>query len=280
MEVWVSEAQTPDMRISLRVDSILHRERSDYQEIVVADTPEFGRVLLLDDVIQTTERDEFTYHEMLAHVPLVLHPAPRDVLVIGGGDGGALREVLKHPVSSARLVDIDPKVIEASRRYLPSISAAMDDPRARIAPGDGIKHVREVRAAYDAIIVDSTDPVGPAAALFSPEFYADVHAALREDGVFVTQSGSPFFNQKQWAAAHRGLKSLFPRVAVYLGVVPTYPGGAWTYTLASKRYHPTDDLQDSRAAGLSTRFYSAPLHRAAFNLYPFMREILTDESGD
>jgi len=272
--LWFTELQTPTLALSCKVKETLHREKTPYQELAVLDTEPFGRMLTLDGVIQTTVGDEFVYHEMITWVALHTHPCPRRVLIIGGGDGGALREVLKHPaVESATLVEIDRRVAEVSRQYLPEIALALDDPRAQIRYEDGIVHVREHPAAYDVIIVDSTDPVGPAEGLFAATFYEDVHRALREDGLFVAQTESPFFNQDLLGRIYRAVSRVFALCRVYLACVPTYPGGLWSFTLGSKVYDPLA-VEPEMSRGAATRYYNPAVHRAAFALPNFVRELL------
>ena len=275
MQIWFTEDQTDHLRISVRVRQVLRHERSPYQELMVLDTHEFGRMLVLDDVIQTTERDEFTYHEMMAHVPLFAHPQPRRVLVIGGGDGGVLREVLRHPtVEAAHLAEIDRRVVEAARECLPGIHN-FDDPRAQVFFTDGIRHVEEHPDTYDVIIVDSTDPVGPAVALFDEPFHRAVFRALRDGGIFVQQSESPFFNQELIRRVQASLRRVFPVSGLYWGVVPTYPGGFWTYSIATKGPDPSrPDEERWQQAGLVTRYYTPAVHRAAFILPPFVAALV------
>lgn len=281
VEVWFTENQTQHLRISVRVRNILHHERSEYQELMVLDTHEFGRMLVLDNVIQTSERDEFTYHEMMAHVPLFAHPNPRRVLVIGGGDGGVLREVLRHPtVEAAHLAEIDGRVVEVARELLPAINN-FDDPRARVFITDGIRYVQEHPDTYDVIIVDSTDPVGPAVALFQENFHRAVFAALRENGIFVQQSESPFYQRDLIRQVQASLRRVFPVAALYWGVVPTYPGGLWTYSVASKGPDPSrPDAERWSRYGLATRYYTPEVHRAAFVLPPFVAGLVDRASPE
>ncbi|QIA28091.1 polyamine aminopropyltransferase [Thermaerobacter sp. PB12/4term] len=278
MQVWFSEDQTADLRISVRVRQVLHQERSPYQEIMVLDTVQFGRMLVLDDVIQTTEKDEFAYHEMMAHVPLFAHPHPRRVLVIGGGDGGVLREVLRHPtVEEAHMAEIDQRVVEVSRRHLPELNN-FADARARVFFTDGIRHVEEHPDAYDVIIVDSTDPVGPAVALFGSDFHRAVFRALRPGGIFVQQSESPFFNRELIRQVQASLRQVFPVAGLYWGVVPTYPGGFWTYSVGTRGTDPRRPREGAwEEARLQTRYYSPEVHRAAFALPPFVAELVEPE---
>ncbi|AEG14655.1 Spermidine synthase [Desulfofundulus kuznetsovii DSM 6115] len=274
MNCWFTELQTDHMKLSCRVKKVLCEEKTPFQHLAVYDTVQFGRMLALDDVIQTTVKDEFVYHEMIAHVGLNTHPNPRRVLVIGGGDGGSIREILKHSsVEQATLVEIDERVIAAAREYLPEISCALDDPRVRVIVDDGIKHVKENRNTYDMIIVDSTDPVGPAEGLFGKAFYQDVHDALTEDGLFVAQTESPFFNQDIISRVFRDIRSIFPITRLFLACVPTYPGGLWSFTMGSKKYDPRQ-VNVLELPDLKTRYYSPAIHRAAFELPPFVAELV------
>lgn len=274
MNCWFTELQTDHMKLSCRVKKVLCEEKTPFQHLAVYDTVQFGRMLALDDVIQTTVKDEFVYHEMIAHVGLNTHPNPRRVLVIGGGDGGSIREILKHSsVEQATLVEIDERVIAAAREYLPEISCALDDPRVRVIVDDGIKHVKENRNTYDMIIVDSTDPVGPAEGLFGKAFYQDVHDALTEDGLFVAQTESPFFNQDIISRVFRDIRSIFPITRLFLACVPTYPGGLWSFTMGSKKYDPRQ-VNVLELPDLKTRYYSPAIHRSAFELPPFVAELV------
>ena len=274
MEVWFTEKQTPNLAISCRVTRVLCSEQTPFQKLAILDTVEFGRMLTLDDVIQTTVKDEFVYHEMITHVGLNTHPNPRQVLVIGGGDGGSIREVVKHrQVEKARMVEIDGRVIEAAKEFLPEISCGYADPRVEILVDDGIKHVRDHRDTYDMIVVDSTDPVGPAEGLFNEAFYQNVYGALREDGLFVAQTESPFFNRKLIMDIHQVLRRIFPIVRIYMAYVPTYPGGMWTFTMGSKRYDPVEVVLDN-PGNFNNKYYSPDVHRSAFVLPPFVEELV------
>ncbi|WP_104372352.1 polyamine aminopropyltransferase [Desulfocucumis palustris] len=274
MDLWVSEMQTADMRISCRVIKSLHSEMTPFQKLMVVDTHQFGRMLLLDNIIQTTVADEFVYHEMISHVGLNTLPNPRKVLVVGGGDGGSIREIIKHKsVEKAVLVEIDGKVIEAAKKYLPEISCALDDPRVEVLVDDGIKHVKENKNTYDMIIVDSTDPIGPAEGLFGAAFYQDVHDALTEDGIFVAQTESPFFNRELIPRIYNDVASIFPLARLFLANVPTYPGGLWTFTMGSKKHDPVK-VDISKLPDLNTRFYSPEIHRTCFVLPPFVQELI------
>ena len=226
---WLDARDSDTLMIRHRVVNSVHKERSAYQEIEVIDTVDFGRMLLLDGIIQTSVRDEFIYHEMLAHVPLFVHPNPKRVLIIGGGDGGTLRETLKHPsVEEVHLVEIDERVIDASRKYLPELSGGFDDPRAKVVIRDGIEYVAEVKGAYDVILIDAPDPEGAAVGLFSTDFYANARDALGDDGVLAAQTESPFIDPKL-------VKEIYDRIwAQFLCrphcARPSYSVGIWLRT--------------------------------------------------
>lgn len=274
MEVWFTEKQTPHLAISLRVNKVLCSEQTPFQKLAILDTVEFGRMLTLDNVIQTTVKDEFVYHEMITHVGLNTHPNPRQVLVIGGGDGGSIREVVKHrQVEKVRMVEIDGRVIEAAKEFLPELSCGYADPRVEIMVDDGIKHVKDHQDAYDMIVVDSTDPVGPAEGLFNEAFYQNVHGALKEDGLFVAQTESPFFNRKLIKDIHLVLRGIFPIVHLYMVYIPTYPGGMWTFTIGSKRHDPVKAALDG-LGDFNNKYYSPAVHRSAFVLPPFVEELV------
>ncbi|MCL4424340.1 MAG: polyamine aminopropyltransferase [Firmicutes bacterium] len=274
MELWFTEKQTPNLGLALRLEKTLRREKTAYQDLAVVETFQYGRMLTLDGAVQTTEKDEFVYHEMITHVPLLAHPEPKRVLVVGGGDGGTIREILKHPsVEQAELAEIDERVIAAAREFLPTISQSLSDPRTRIVVGDGIEHVRKAQAQYDVIIVDSTDPVGPAVGLFAPEFYQLVHRALKEDGLFVAQTESPFLNADLIRGVFAGISAVFPRTRLYLAAVPTYPSGLWSFTVGSKVHDPAVPGRNM-PAGFTSRYYTPELHRSAFVLPRFVAELL------
>lgn len=277
MELWFTERQTPGVALSLRVTRTLHRERTRYQDLAVLETVNNGKALILDGCIMTTDLDEFVYHEMIAHVPLCTHPSPRKVLVVGGGDGGTIREILKHPsVDVAVLAEIDERVIEVSREYLPALSSALRDPRCRIMVGDGAEHVRTHPGEYDVILCDSTDPIGPGVVLFSEDFYRSAYESLTDGGVFCAQTESPFFHGELISRVVRTLRSVFPIVRLYLATVPTYPGALWSFVLASKKYDP---LADARSADLKTRYYTPEVHKAAFVLPKFVEELAKGQTA-
>lgn len=277
-ELWFTEKQTPALGLSLKVKETLLHCRTQFQEISVLDTLQCGRMLVLDGMVMTTVADEFVYHEMIAHVPLRTHPAPRSVLIIGGGDGGVVREVSRYPqVEKIVLVEIDAGVVDAARRFLPEISCALDDPRLEIVYRDGAEFIRGSKDAYDVVIVDSTEPVAIAEGLFGTAFYKGVYDALKPEGIMVAQTESPFYNEALLRSTFQRINTIFPRSLLYLAAVPTYPGGLWSFTLASKRFDPLEPAGDYLPPGL--RYYSAEIHRSAFTLPPFVQELMQKESG-
>lgn len=281
MEMWFSEFHTPDVKYSIRVNKHLYSEQSDFQRIDIFETPEFGRVLTLNSKIMLTERDEFVYDEMITHVPMAVHKGIKDILVIGAGDGGVVRELTRYDrVERIDLVEMDPQVVEACRTYLPSNACRLDDRRVHIYFENALKFIRRRQAAYDLIIVDSTDPFGPAEGFFTLEFYGSCYNALREDGIMVNQQGSPFYTEDANAMqrSHKRIVSTFPISRVYQAHIPTYTAGYWLFGFASKVYHPIDDLDVEawQALNLHTRYYTPRLHVGAFWLPAFLEEMLEE----
>jgi len=273
MELWYTEKQTENFGITMKIKRTMVHEQTDFQELAMIETEEYGNMLVLDGMVMTTERDEFVYHEMVAHPALFTHPNPENVLVVGGGDGGVIREVLKHPeVKKAVLVDIDGKVIEYSKQYLPSIAGKLDDPRVEVIVNDGFMHIHDHKNTYDVIMVDSTEPVGPAVNLFTKGFYQGIHDALKDDGIFVAQTDNPWFKADLIRSVNRDVKEVFDIVRVYAANIPTYPSGLWTFTLGSKKYDPLS-VDESKLPELDTKYYSPRLHKAAFALPKFVEDL-------
>ncbi|MHB1628769.1 MAG: polyamine aminopropyltransferase [Bacilli bacterium] len=274
MDLWFTEKQTPDFGITAKITHTLHTERTEFQDLALIETAEWGRMLVLDGCVMTTLRDEFVYHEMIAHVALSAHPKPEKILVVGGGDGGVMREIIKHhTVKKAVLAEIDGRVIELSKQYLPEIAVALTDPRVDVRVIDGIAHVNGEEAEYDVIIVDSTDPIGPAVGLFAKEFYQGISRALKPDGIFVAQSESPFLHGDLIRRVQSDVADIFPLTRLYLAAIPTYPSGLWSFTVGSKVYDPAAIADRERTNGLQTRYYTPELHAAAFQLPRFVREL-------
>lgn len=277
MELWYTEDQTPSIRLSCRIKETLYAVQTPYQHLAILDTEPFGRMLVLDGMVMTCIADEYVYHEMISHIALFTHPEPKDVLVIGGGDGGAIREIVKHPeVRRAVLVEIDGAVVESSRKYLPEIAGALDNPKVEVKIEDGIAYLRERKGEFDVILVDSTEPIGPAVGLFSQDFYASAYEALRNDGILVAQTESPFFNKDILSRASKGMKAVFPSSATYLASIPTYPSGLWSFTLATKKYDPLANQRHPHP-GFVSRYYTPELHRSCFALPNFVRDFLGKE---
>jgi spermidine synthase len=271
-EAWSHETLYPFHRQSLRIDRLLYDSRTDHQRIQVFENARFGRVLTLDGVVQTTEGDEFIYHEMMAHVPILAHGAAKRVLIIGGGDGGMAREVLRHAtVEHVTMVEIDAGVVSFCREYLPSLSAgAFDDPRLNLVIADGAAYVAEAHETFDVILVDSTDPIGPGEVLFTDTFYGRAKARLSEGGILVTQNGVPFLQPDELTGTLRALKALFRDAGCYLATVPTYAGGPMAFgwgTDGTARHTGVDTLRHRAAdAGLDCRYYTPDVHVGAFAL--------------
>ncbi len=273
MELWYTEKQTDNFGITMKIKQTMVHEQTDFQELAMIETEEYGNMLVLDGMVMTTEKDEFVYHEMVAHPALFTHPNPENVLVVGGGDGGVIREVLKHPqVKKAVLVDIDGKVIEYSKKYLPSIAGKLEDPRVEVIVNDGYMHIHDHKNTYDVIMVDSTEPVGPAVNLFTKGFYQGIYDALKEDGIFVAQTDNPWFKADLIQSVNRDVKEVFSIVRVYIANIPTYPSGLWTFTMGSKKYDPLA-VDESKIPELDTKYYTPRLHKAAFALPKFVEDL-------
>lgn len=282
---WISETlhEAEGFVTSMRADRTLVSERTALQALEVFETPLFGRVMMLDGAVQLTTSDEFVYHEMMAHVPILAHGAARRVLVIGGGDGGVAREVLRHRrVERLTMVEIDGDVVSFCKTHFPQVSAgAFDDPRLSLVIADGIRFVAETDERFDVAIVDSTDPVGPAAGLFTASFYAGVGRILAPGGILVTQSGVPFLQRGELVDAAANLATAFPRSAFYMSTVPTYVGGAMAHgfaSVAASSFEVDETTLAERldAAGIATRYYTPAVHRAAFALPRFVEEAVEE----
>ncbi len=261
----------------MKMKKLVYSYQSPYQRIDIFEHPEFGMVLVLDGITMFTEADEFMYHEMLVHIPLFTHPNPKRALIIGGGDGGSLREVLKHSsVEEAVLCEVDPYVIEAAKKYLKDMSIELDNPKTTIVNENGADFVKKHRDYFDIIVVDSTDPTaGEGGHLFTKEFYVNCYSALREDGVFCAETEDPFYDKGWVAIAYNRISSVFPVAKMYTSFMTTYPSGMWTYTLGSKIMDPVDDFDANRVYEFNAplRYYNAEIHTASFALPTFLREL-------
>lgn len=277
MEMWLKEQQIEGAAMTYKVRETLVRKKTKYQDLAILDTEVFGRMLVLDGIVQVTIRDEFVYHEMISHIPLFTHPNPRKVLVVGGGDGGAVREILKHPsVSRAVLCEIDGDVIEECRKYLPEISCALEDKRCEVFVGDGIKYVKDHKNEFDVIIVDSTDPFSIAEGLFGGNFYRDIYDALTEDGIFIAQTETPFYLPGIVKKVFGDAREVFPITKLFMAAIPTYPGGYWSFTVGSKKYDPSK-VDSSKIPDLKTKYYTPELHNACFVLPKYIEDIISGQ---
>ena len=282
MELWFTEKHTKNVHFSIKIDKQLYSGKSDFQRIDIFKSKEFGRILTLDGFIMVTEKDEFIYHDMIVHVPMATNLNVKNVLVIGGGDGGAVRELTRYgSIEHIDMVEIDEMVVEACRKFLPQTARKLNEPRVSIYYEDGLKFVRSKENEYDLIIVDSTDPFGPGEGLFTKEFYGNCYKALKGDGILVNQHESPFYSKDAecMKRAHRRITEFFPVCKVYQAHIPTYPSGHWLFGFASKKYDPIKNLNASawNDLGLKTKYYNTDIHVGSFALPSYVREMLNNE---
>ncbi|UWQ48192.1 polyamine aminopropyltransferase [Leisingera caerulea] len=277
---WVTEGLHAHYAQRLRVDEMLYDSNTEHQRLKVFQNGQFGRILTLDDVVQTTEGDNFIYHEMLTHVPILAHGNAKRVLIIGGGDGGMAREALRHtPVEHVTMVEIDAGVVDFSKEYLPMLSdGAFDDPRLNLVINDGALFMKENTEKFDVIIVDSTDPIGPGEVLFTDTFYGHAARSLTEDGIIVTQNGVPFMQGDELTGTLRAFQALFADASCYLATVPTYAGGPMAFGWGSHsdkaRNVSLADLEERfAAAGIETGYYNPEVHKAAFALPNYVKKL-------
>ena len=264
--------------ISIKVGKILFSEQSDFQKVEVFETDsKLGRVLTLDDLMMTTEGDEWHYHEMIVHVPMMHHPNPKTVLVIGGGDGGTVREVLKHDtVEKVVLCEIDGMVIDVCKKYLPTLSWELDNPKCEILVEDAIEYIKDKENMFDIILIDSTDPMGPGEGLFTDEFYTNVKRSLRPGGIMAAQSESPFTNQEEIKKMYKQLRRVFPIVSTYTSNMPTYPGGYWAWAFCSETVKPLSywDKRRGNEITKSCKIYNKEYHEARFARPNYLKELV------
>lgn len=281
-EAWVNECFN-HTSLGFRVDQLLHHSKSQFQALDVVHTLDYGTMMLLDGMVMTTDRDEFVYHEMISHVPLCSLPHPPErILIIGGGDGGTLREVLKHTsVKEAVLCEIDEAVIEAGRTYFPKIGCAFDDPRATVIVGDGVAYMANADdEEFDAILIDSADPIGPGVGLFTHEFYGHAKRALKPHGILTAQTEGGWSNPKGMYDIYSVLHDVFPQVGGYHATIPTYPGQLWTWSFCTKDVNitPWSHFNLERVSALEVKnplnYYNADLHIGCFALPNLLREII------
>ena len=280
--LWFSEYHTPNVRFSIRISRHLHSEKTEYQQIDVYDAPEFGRFFTLDNVIMVTEKDEFIYHEMITHVPMAAAPDTKYVLVVGGGDGGTVRELARYPsIEKIDMVEIDRRVVEICREFLPFTSSKLDDPRVSLYFEDGVDFISRKENEYDLIIVDSTDPISVGEGLFTSGFYKSCHKALKENGILVNQHESPYYETTAIAMrrSHQRIKEFFApaNCRVYQAFIPTYQSGHWLFGFAEKSGKVNPQVFDEarwNALGLETKYYNTELHKACFVLPNYVKKEL------
>lgn len=273
---YVTEWANENLGLTLKITKMVHEEQSPFQHIQIADTLQYGRILILDGVFQTSVKDEWTYHEMISHVPLMMHPHPERVLIIGGGDGGVAREVCRHDcVKQVDLCDIDGRVIALSQEYFPTISKVLNNPLAKlhVHVGDGIAFAKQVKDFYDVIIIDCSDPIGPGEGLFTRDFYRSAFSALREDGLIVQQTESPIVQQQTVHDVFEAMNDVFPIVRMYYSHVPIYPACMHSFMLASKKYDPlTADIRKDMPQPM--KYYNPGIQKSCFVLPNFVKELL------
>ena len=284
MELWYTEEHSDNVRFSIKVDRQLYSVQSPFQRIDIMESNEFGRFLTLDGYMMVTEKDEFIYHDMIIHVPMATNPNIKNVLVIGAGDGGSVRELTRYAgIEHIDMVEIDKMVVDSCREYLPQTACKLDDPRVTLHIEDGLRFVRTKENAYDLIIVDSTDPFGPGEGLFTKEFYGNCYKALTLDGILVNQHESPYYAKyaKSMKRAHSRIVEFFPICRVYQAHIPTYPSGHWLFGFASKKYDPLRfDAAAWNRLGLKTRYYNTDIHAGSFALPSYVRELLESDTNE
>lgn len=277
LDLWVTETHRDIVSLGFKVEGTLFSGTSPYQQVDVVKTAGHGAMLLNDGIVMVSERDEFVYHEMIAHVPLFTLAGPRRVLIIGGGDGGTAREVLRHKsVERAVMVEIDEMVVNACKKHIPSIACALEDRRLELIIDDGVRYAAESGETFDAVLIDSTDPIGPAQPLFDKAFYENVSRLLSENGIMISQSESPFYDPEIQRSMFSNQRPFFEKLHMYTFSTLTYPGGLWSFGFASKGPCPIRDFDPKRVtdSGITTRYYTPAIHRAAFALPGFVTEAL------
>jgi spermidine synthase len=272
-ELWLEEKYKNFLGIRYKIEKTLYSKVSKFQKVDIVETKEYGKMLLNDGLVMITEKDEFIYHDMISHVAMFTHPNPKNILIIGGGDGGTAREILRHhSVEKCTMVEIDEIVVEACREFIPQTSCSLDHPKMNLIIEDGVKFIKNTKEKFDLILIDSTDPIGPAKPLFNIDFYTDIFNALNDDGIVVSQGESVFYESEMQCTLLNILNRTFPKVFIYNYSNLTYPGGLWSFTLGSKKLHPINDFSSKRIENskLEFNYYSREIHKASFVLPNFM----------
>lgn len=281
MELWYTENHSKNVKFSIKITEHLYHYKSQYQEIDFFNSEEFGTIFTLDGLIMVTEKDEFIYHDMISHVPMAVNPNIKNVLVIGGGDGGTVRELTRYKgIERIDLVEIDEMVIKACQQFLPLTSSKLNDKRVNLIIEDGVAYIQKQEVAYDLIIIDSTDPIGPGEGLFTRSFYENCYKALKDDGILINQHESPYYDidKKNMNRAHKRINEIFEIAEVYQFHMPTYPSGHWLFGFASKKYHPIKDLNSVAwlKNNLETKYFNLDLHIGAFALPTYVKNALKE----
>lgn len=275
-ERWIKEKIYPHYTVEYKIKNLIHEKQSPFQNIKIVESCQFGKMLLLDDIVQTTEMDEFIYHEMLVSIAMLTHPNPKAVYIVGGGDGGILREVLRHPVKKALMVELDKDVVNECQKYLGIAKNVYEDKRSKLICAEASITLKKSKDKYDVILVDSTDPIGEAVKLFTPDFYRNAYSRMSDNGMIVTQSGSIVFQPTMLQMITKNMKAVFPIVKVYTAMIPTYPGIYWAFTIGSKKLIPDEikieELKKRiKSRKLSFKYYNPELHKACFILPEFAK---------
>ncbi|MDD6771431.1 MAG: polyamine aminopropyltransferase [Inconstantimicrobium porci] len=279
MDLWYTEEHSKDVRFSIKVNKQIYTKESKFQRIDILESEEFGKILTLDGLIMVTEKDEFIYHEMITHIPMAVNLNIKKVLVIGGGDGGCVRELTRYKtIEEIHMVEIDEEVVKACKEFIPKTACKLNDERVKIFYQDGLRFVRTKENEYDLIIVDSTDPFGPGEGLFTKEFYGNCYKALTEDGILVNQHESDYYTDyaNSMKRAHKRIQEIFPVCQIYQAHIPTYPSGHWLFGFASKKFNPLRDFKEEEwnKLNLQTKYYNTKLHRGAFALPNYVNEMM------
>lgn len=264
--------------VAIRVKEVLFSDQSPFQKVEILDTDStLGKILTLDDLMMTSVGDEYFYHEMISHIPMMNHKCPKSVLVIGGGDGGTVREVLKHDtVEKVVLCEIDGMVVDACKKFLPTIAGELDNPKVEILVEDAIEYIKTKQNEFDIVLIDSTDPMGPGEGLFTEEFYTNVKKSLKQGGIVAAQSESPVVNKEEIKKMYTLLKKVFPITSTFTSPVPTYPGGYWAWAFCSESVEPLSYIDEKRCETITKtcKIYNKEYHQARFALPNFLKNLL------
>lgn len=282
MDLWYSEYYSDNVRFGIKVKKNIFSDKSDFQQVDVFDSYEFGRTLTLDGLMMVNEKDEFIYHDMIVHVPMASNPKIKKVLVIGGGDGGTVRELVRYEkIEKIDMVEIDKMVVDVAKEYLQYTSCSLDDKRVTLYYEDGIEFVKNKVDEYDLILVDSTDPIGPGEGLFTIDFYNNCFKALTKDGILINQNESPYYDTfaKEFIRANNKIRKVFPISKVYQFHMPTYPSGHWLFGFAAKTIDPLENanIEKWNELGIKTRYYNTEIHKGSFALPTYVKEMMENE---